>query len=246
MKARDIRENGIRIDVNRGLQITQQHGTMCIVQDGHRYDVDGYDMYMVEKQEPWPAIGSLDWAIQMMRAGEKICHSNWKDSGRISMVDENTVRWESDISETYIGNLDDWARPMSDKYKASGWQIYEPKPHYQVGDWVELNCYWNHQGQIKEMFCAGKYQIDGIEFNRSLPTFTITGLSGEFYYSSITRKLKPSEVILDFGSGIKGKVSIYQETSDGIWVGRHVIHMPDIAEPMRTIVLELLKAQEDK
>ena len=82
--------------------------------------------------------GSLDWAIQRMREGEKIFRPDWEDeTARISMVDENTVRWESGISETYIWNLDDWARPMSDKYKASGWEIYEPKPHYQVGDWVE-------------------------------------------------------------------------------------------------------------
>ena len=129
------------------------------------------------------------------------------------------------------------------------------KPKYKVGDWVELNCYGNHQGQIKEMFDESYEQI-GIQLYK-YPTFKITGLSGHFSFSCITRKLKPSEVILDFGNGIKGTITrcvtysgngienpSIKVSNNGIGIANILLHT--ITEPMRTTVLELLKAQEEE
>ena len=317
MKARDIRENGIRIDVKRGFQITQQHGTMCIVHDGHRYDVDGYDMYMVEKQEPWPAIGSLDWAAQMMlegesvtrtewekskwysmsraflkmiashihgtdsvalsdigawkaemksqgltsgweiyepqpkigslgwaiqrmREGEKIFRPDWADkTARISMVVEDKITWESDALGITIMDMRKWDSRILGEYRNSGWQIYEPKPKYIAGDWVEYVCDINGNrthARVIEM-PTKKHCLAHLE------SFHEDRIRVE--EKAIIRKLKPSEVVLDFGKGIKGKVRKYGESSDMAWIGKHMIFMPDIAEPMRTTVLELLKAQSE-
>lgn len=178
------------------------------------------------------ADGSNDWALYQMMQGN-------------SVTDFNTVYW-------YNGEYVVWKKPdavgnvvqsperwLAEKADA-GWQIYEPKPKYIAGDWVEYVCDNNGNrthARVIEM-PTKKHCLAHLE------SFHEDRIRVE--ENAITRKLKPSEVILDFGNGIKGKVSIYQETSDGIWVGRHVIHMPDIAEPMRTTVLELLKAQSEE
>lgn len=67
-------------------------------------------------------------------------------------------------------------------------------PRLKVGDWVEMNIYNNHQGKIKEIFEDGMGELYGTRIHRTNPTFTITGLSGEFAFASIARKLDPSEV----------------------------------------------------
>lgn len=252
MKARDIRENGIRIDVKRGFQITQQHGTMCIVHDGHRYDVDGYDMYMVEKQEPWPAIGSLDWAIQRMRDGEKIFRPDWADkTARISMVVEDKITWESDALGITIMDMRKWDSRILGEYRNSGWQIYEPKPHYQVGDWVEVCS--DENVYPCEVVKVGKDSIS-IDFAgnyRTVPTDNSVSMTG----IKLIRKISPHEVVLDFGNGIKGTIGltplqmpedvlIYVKNGNGINCAR--IFVSCLTEPMKTTVLELLKAQSEE
>ena len=67
----------------------------------------------------------------------------------------------------------------------------QDKPRFKVGDWVELNVYNNHQGQIKKMFPAGMGELCGTRIHRTEPTFLITGLSGEFHYDTITRISPP-------------------------------------------------------
>jgi len=123
-----------------------------------------------------------------------------------------------------------------------------PEPQFKVGDWVELGLYHNHHGQIKEMFCIGEHKIDGIEFYRSRPTFTITGLSGEFYYSAITRKLKPSEVVIQIGC-LRGNVKRWDSTTFHMFHGNSKfskIHLDALDHETRQLVQSLLKAQEEK
>jgi len=144
-----------------------------------------------------------------------------------------------------------------DLIPVDGIKMPEQQPCYKVGDWVELNVYWNHQGKIKEIFSAGMGEQCGVRIHRTYPTFTVTGLSGEFSYSTIARLLKPSEVVLDFGNGIKGTVeynTLFVRNNgtkqiDKSWVS---VHDGDIIIAKFAIkrlsnrhqVEELLKAQE--
>ena len=94
------------------------------------------------------------------------------------------------MAEDGVGYWDKWIKDQT------GWQIYEPEPapRLKVGDWVEMNICSNHQGKIKEIFEDGMGELYGTRIHRTNPTFTITGLSGEFAFASIARKLDPSEV----------------------------------------------------
>lgn len=148
----------------------------------------------------------------------------------------NKITWESDKGEKIHSDADYWFMCILSEHRYSGWQIYEPKPHYQVGDWVE----WSES--------LGKtYQSK------------ITRVSNSAVYSNglciplkiITHKLKPSEVVLDFGSGIKGTIRfVAQIPSDTLIrvTNGHVncarIFISCLTEPMKTTVLELLKAQD--
>jgi hypothetical protein len=87
---------------------------------------------------------------------------------------------------------------------------FELVPQYQVGDWVEMNVYANHQGTIKEIFNSGMAELFGTRIHRTNPTFTITGLSGEFNFSCISRKLSPAEVVISIGC-LKGRIEAHNE-----------------------------------
>ena len=123
---------------------------------------------------------------------------------------------------------------------------FELVPQYQVGDWVEMNVYANHQGTIKEIFNSGMAELFGTRIHRTNPTFTITGLSGEFNFSCISRKLSPAEVILDFGNGIKGRIrknTYHYDVINVIDCNDDIIckiSVSYLTNPMRTIVQDLL------
>ena len=125
--------------------------------------------------------------------------------------------------------------------------------HVKVGDWVELNVYNNHQGQIKKMFPAGMGELCGTRIHRTEPTFLITGLSGEFHYDTITRKLSPADIVIRIGclSGTVRPVS-----TNGIHIWFHLIGVDDkiiatiriscLDKETRKLVESLLKAQEEE
>ena len=132
---------------------------------------------------------------------------------------------------------------------------FELVPQYQVGDWVEMNVYANHQGTIKEIFNSGMAELFGTRIHRTNPTFTITGLSGEFNFSCISRKLSPAEVVIDFGNGIKGTIRAKRkcnysvvsfETVNGLGYTIAEIFICWLTDPMKSIVQDLLAKQEEK
>lgn len=124
----------------------------------------------------------------------------------------------------------------------------EPEPEYKVGDWVELTCCYKHQGQIKKIFPAGMGEVCETRIHRTNPTFTITGLSGEFEFSRIAKKLKHSEVVVHIGC-LSGTVSRYSSshirlTHNG--GGFSIIRITALDTNTAELVRELLKAQEEK
>lgn len=122
----------------------------------------------------------------------------------------------------------------------------EPEPAYAVGDWVELNCYNKHQGKIKEMFTE-TYEVDGLQLY-SFPTFTITGLSGHFDFSSITRKLPPSEVRVKIT--LEGTVQAFGKKTKGFWLicetNPYAVAFADIDPTTASLVRELLAKQKEE
>ena len=133
------------------------------------------------------------------------------------------------------------------KYKA-----YE-EPKFKSGDWVELNVYNNHQGQIKKVFPAGMGELCGTRIHRTEPTFLITGLSGEFHYDTIARKLSPSEVVIHIGclSGTVRRINdiffcLNPSTEKELVVPEARIPHAMLDTTTAELVRELLKAQEEE
>ena len=95
------------------------------------------------------------------------------------------------------------------------------KPKYKVGDWVEITGHGrtihgkcvSTEGTVIEpnnmiRSCGYLFNPDGTDAKYRLQTHGYT----------ITHKLKPSEVILDFGNGIKGTIHSYSGNPE-YWFG---------------------------
>ena len=120
------------------------------------------------------------------------------------------------------------------------------KPKYNVGDWVVCK-YTHKQGKTnyEKVIEVTETTIATIASDGSVTEYDANGNHGDIMGWHIERVVKPHEVVIDFGNGINGKVRKYGRGKGGrVWIGKHILHAPDIAEPMRTTVLGLLKAQE--
>jgi hypothetical protein len=125
-----------------------------------------------------------------------------------------------------------------------GWQIYkEPESQYKVGDWVDCKDPVGVPTQCKV--------LEILEHNVIVECKT--GHRWSLPHNNITRKLSPSEVIVNIGcmSGTVRPVSI-----NGIHIWFHLIGVDDktiatiriscLDAPTREIVESLLKAQEEE
>jgi hypothetical protein len=160
------------------------------------------------------------------------------------------------------------------KCGGTGYEIREPKPEseniihghipadmhikyidlgrYKVGDWVEITA--------RENIYQDKITFSGVEFGkphvlaRKTKTLKFEPHTGKCFDEKlcvqITRKLSPSEVILDFGSGIKGwirrasnhTIEVYSKAN--CWLANIRYDMLDTET--RKLVESLLKAQEEE
>lgn len=196
-----------------------------------------------EARQKQPVIGSLDWAIEMMEKGLKVCNPQLAKEKAAQLryyndknfntywylVNDTVVEGDGNYGSLHILSWISAASP-------NGWQIYEPKPEYNVGDWVE----------VRRSLGISHVMIEKIYNNR---IYSRRGIDDHF--DNIIRKLKPSEVVLDFGSGIKGTIHSYSGNPE-YWFGmkwegwEYILPIEPLTEPMKTIVLELLKAQEEE
>lgn len=180
--------------------------TDCISIGKNRYDRDGKhsgeDMRLnpnsgldIISTEPLATEGSAEWGKQRALLGNIVTLTHNEiykiENGKLyeAFPNNDFDVWRL-VAEDGVGYWDKWIKDQT------GWQIYEPEPapRLKVGDWVEMNICSNHQGKIKEIFEDGMGELYGTRIHRTNPTFTITGLSGEFAFASIARKLDPSEV----------------------------------------------------
>lgn len=132
-------------------------------------------------------------------------------------------------------------------YAKTGWKIHEPEPAYRVGDWVEVNANGvKKQGKIKR-FC----DVDFFQDNTN--AFVLGDSLGRWYgyhrVEDITRKLDPSEVIVNIGC-LSGTVELLTWKRAGFNLitkhGRCWILLDALDAPTRELVESLLKAQEEK
>ena len=188
--------------------------------------------------------GSPEWAWYQMVNGEKICHKKFpsiiycKHASKI-------------MREVRYNCVDHMSVPVwlngADK---NGWQIYkEPKPEsqYKVGDWVDCKDFVGVPAQCKVLEIQEHNVI--VECK--------TGHIWSLPHNNITRKLSPSEVIVNIGcmSGTVEDLS-YVEDSRFWFIGKKTERCPGgmhailygemLDTPTRELVESLLKAQEEE
>jgi len=154
--------------------------------------------------------GSDDWAWYQMMQGEKISYVGMisKRFYAIKKGCDYCAFYESDGNEVSINTrrtYDEFIE-YSKRFGISSWQIYkEPELKYKVGDWVEVK--ETATGEIEHhtverinTFCpvSPEYLVDDVWFNHD--GMEIIPLDCMFNHRRITRKLSPSEVVIDFGS----------------------------------------------
>jgi hypothetical protein len=231
--------------------------------------------------EPLAPEGTDKWAWQMMLLGKKVCqkHNSYFPNKRYYAIKDGNdycAFYENNGNEVNITNTRRTYDEFIEYCKFTpqyNWQLYtelqtEPcdacagigmilceacnatgrvpisQPTYAVGDWVEYfdNAELCH-AQIDEIdsdYCTINPVVG---WDRTLQRIRIT---------CITRKLDPSEVVVDFGNGIFGTIepSIYptwinvRKNSD--WGTIASIFVLDLDEPIQTLVKELLEKQKEE
>jgi hypothetical protein len=214
--------------------------------DGRAYSSDKIFIEEVEVLEiiGYPvADGSAEWALYQIRTGKKVVKEGGGEQYGCSFYKNRLFYLNGSgclVTKNAIGLID----PCSDKefldLDKTGWQLYEEKPEtakepaFAVGNWVTDGV------------------VDGYiaESDNGIAQVKKYGIS---YSTNVEhlRKLSPSEVVLDFGSGIKGRI---RNVGDGwIWIRDNeslnniaTIDTAKLTEPMQTTVSKLLAAIEEE
>ena len=207
--------------------------------------------------------GSRWWALWQMQSGNAVCHTkapsikyslpthyvnrkvreNCTDDMSIeawlSGADEINSGWqlyEPKPEPEHIANCKN-CKHVCTNSNIDHCHMYEPKPAYAVGDWVECN---GNQCLI---------EIIGRDLGRGNYYHFAYGFGGA-YANSITRKLKPSEVIVKIGC-LSGTVEKAYGEYRGTFIlrrknnERDVIWLSMLDTPTRELVESLLKAQKE-
>ena len=187
--------------------------------------------------------GSAEWALYQMIKGEKICH--YKSPSIMCCEHAGYIRREVRYNCVDHMSVSVWLNG-ADK---NGWQIYdEPKPKskniihgYIPGDWVEFINARGHklQGKYLSNACDHAFIVrvrDTTHNTRCVVPVT-----------KIIRKLDPSEVVLDFGSGISGTIKRWDSTTFHIFHGNSKfskIHIDALDTETRELVESLLREEK--
>lgn len=176
----------------------------------------------------------------MIYGGDVVCHANdWLTSRQVdTMVDERTgwqLYKEPEPAREPIADCDNCKHRCPKRY-IDHCQMYEPKPIFKVGDWVEW-CGDQYMVESAPPQSGGRYDI------RS----PYDELGCSVYPENITRKLSPSEVIVTIGC-LSGTVSSQNDICFTLKskLGLAVIQFAMLDKETRELVESLLKAQEEE
>lgn len=227
--------------------------TVCI-ENGNEHHCCPFPMFEIIGYPV--ADGSKEWALYQMMQGKMVCHET-------SPWDWYRMYSDHAIQNRTVGYMDRVSAWLESTVQ-SGWQIYtEPKPEseniihghipadmhlkyfhlheFKVGDWVEFIDVGGHKSQ-------GKYLSN--DCDHAIIVLDITcNMRCVVPMTKIIRKLKPSEVVLHFGSGISGTIKRWDSTTFHIFHGNSKfskIHIDALDAPTRELVEGLLKAQEEE
>jgi hypothetical protein len=189
--------------------------------------------------EPLAPEGTAEWAWQMAKLGIETKCSRGKirisKSGMIEVCYNGMAyampMTQSPENRQYVINKMRECSP-------DGWQLYEPEPEpkFAVGDWVEFR---DIEG-IKHGIIEGRREEYSVLCN---------GVSQSVGDKFITRKLNPSEIVLDFGNGIRGTIRRSRGEQIRIYDGDiniACLAISYVTEPMQTTVRKLLAAIEEE
>lgn len=168
-----------------------------------------YDFPYSSKPEPKPLLADA-------QIGWVCTHRNGAKSTVLHGYDFYTLRTSYGIEGSYF-SLDGWfyvsresehdiisCEPPVKKSEPQTDLSISGEHQYQVGDWVEVD----EQGMFVHCYLVPKPEtntdISFLLYDISYPKRWVGGIFRNKSNSHIIRKLNPSEVIVDFGNGIKG------------------------------------------
>jgi len=215
------------------------------IADSNRYDIHGksdkgHPLNLISC-EPLALEGTLTWAVQMMKMGASVLGYG----GKFTYTDGRIFTTGGCIYSTSIENF---IYQMSADYSV-GWEIFEPQSQkFKIGDYVEVE-YDGDLHYYKVIKTNEQRDTLSIGFNGMFRTIHSDG-SINMVGIKLIRKISPHDVVLNFGNGVKGTIKISGDRSDMIQVygaGERFymakLMIDKLTEPMKSLVLELLKAQ---
>jgi hypothetical protein len=193
-----------------------------------QYEIIGYP---VEEGSHW-------WALWQAENGKSFEHKTAHHCRIFTMFSETELRVTNEEGE--VVEFVDIDRFLSEGAK-DGWQLYEPDHDFNVGDWVEFIDAGGHKSQGKYLSNAYDNTILVLDITYNMRCVVPT--------TKITRKLNPSEIVLDFGNGIRGTIRRYRGEQIRIYDGDinfACLAISYVTEPMQTTVRKLLAAIEEE
>ena len=216
------------------------HQVCHILINGEEYD-DFYPKYEIIGYPV--ADGSNDWALYQMMQGEKVCH----EKAQSIMYCEHAGYIRREVRYNCVDHMS--VSVWLDGADNTGWQIYtepeQPKPKYQVGDWVEHK-ESKEQATIRRIMSYGAIEID-FAYSTESDIYQANDFHNDF------RKLSPSEVIVRIGclSGTIAKSCdpnyfLMLHSRPATDCNHSMIRFSAIDTETRSLVESLLKAQKEE
>jgi hypothetical protein len=212
------------------IEYRYQDRLIAVTKKGHY--VPGCDNMRedIVEWQPLAPYGTNEWAWQMRLLDKQVHHPETEKHFA-------PVRLDIDENETVYRQEFLCDAPLT------GWQLYEPAPRFEVGQWVE---YANKQ-------CIITKEVEENRYNLTYPDKNIPAIWNS--YSQIrAEQLTPipaRDVELDFLNGINGRiVRVENGVENGIAVldehndWKAWIDPDSLAEPMFSVVKNLLARQE--
>ena len=197
--------------------------------------------------DPLPPLCTPEWALYSMENGEKVRKRGW-ENGEYCYLKRGNVRYSGDF---YMFPIKTWLKHVMAESVTDDWEIYtEPvakfaniKPH----DWIKYangKCY-----QVRKILAGSGFCLNGMEF----PWHTFDGVQepdGKIRGSWCVKTIKPSEVVVDLGNGLKGTISS-NYFLDGYFIlktkiGKIMLNLANFNKPFQQMIRDLLEQIEEE